>query len=171
MTPLLVRPMAVEDEAECLAANQELTSEGFGFLLDLREDEPWAAYVHRVLSWAEGDGLPDGWVPATFLLGVCGDRVVGRVLLRHELTPFLTEIGGHVGYAVRRLDRRRGYATRLLETALDRARALGLDEVLLTCDEDNAASAAVIERAGGRYVGLSAPWEGQQTKRRYWIDL
>lgn len=114
MEQLLVGTVALEDEDECLAAHAELTEEGFVFLQDFRAGEPWDAYLHRVLSGANGEGLPDGWVPATFLLGVCRDKVAGRVLLHHELKPFLAEVGGHIGYAVRRPHRRRGYATSLL---------------------------------------------------------
>ena len=43
------------------------------------------------------------------------------------------------------------------------ARALGLDEVLLTCDTDNVASRKVIEANRGRYE------DTRGKKLRYWI--
>ena len=171
MGQLLIRPLSPQDEDGCLAAQHELTEEGFSFLWDLRPGEAWPSYVARVLAWPHGGGLPEGAVPATFLLGVSGGDVAARVLLRYELNPFLAEVGGHVGYAVRRGYRRRGYATALLQEACDLARRHGLDRLLLTCDEDNSASAAVIEGAGGKFERTSVPWEGQPIKRRYWIGL
>ena len=57
--------------------------------------------------------------------------------------------GGHIGYAVRPAHRRRGYATEILRQSLIVARAVGVDGVLVTCDDDNVGSAAVIERCGG----------------------
>ena len=95
--------------------------------------------------------------------------VVGRVSVRHELTPFLAEHGGHVGYAVRPAFRRRGYATALLAYALDLARAQGIEPVLVTCDADNVASAAVIGRSGGTFERLAQASDGLPPKRRYWI--
>jgi len=50
------------------------------------------------------------------------------------------------------------------------ARAVGIDRVLVTCDDDNVGSAAVIERCGGVFDSLVEPTEGRTLTRRYWID-
>jgi predicted acetyltransferase len=42
--------------------------------------------------------------------------------------------------------------------------------VLVTCDDDNVASAAVIERCGGVFESLVDSAEGDVLTRRYWID-
>ena len=63
--------------------------------------------------------------------------------------------------------RRRGYATEILRQSLVVARAAGVDRVLVTCDDDNLGSIAVIERCGGR---LDPYWPGDPNTRRYWID-
>ena len=57
--------------------------------------------------------------------------------------------GGHIGYAVRPAHRRRGYATEILRQSLIIARAVGVDRVLVTCDDTNVGSSAVIEACGG----------------------
>ena len=63
--------------------------------------------------------------------------------------------------------RRRGYATEILRQGLVVARALGIDDVLVTCDVDNSASAGVIEACGGEFESIA---EGDGTpKRRYWF--
>ena len=59
--------------------------------------------------------------------------------------------------------RREGHAHRALKLALPEARALGLDRVLLTCDEDNDGSRLTIEGNGGVYE------DSRNGKRRYWI--
>jgi predicted acetyltransferase len=66
---------------------------------------------------------------------------------------------------VRPSRRGEGHATRALKLALPRASALGIDRVLLTCDEDNEPSRRTIERNGGVYE------DTRNGKRRYWIDL
>ncbi len=82
-----------------------------------------------------------------------GDVFLGRVHVRHRLTPFLRGMGGHLGYHVVPPARRRGHATAMLATALPVAAALGLECLLLTCDVDNTASRRVIEANGGLQQG------------------
>ena len=72
------------------------------------------------------------------------------------------------GFSVRPSRRRQGYAARALALALAEAAALGLDRVLLTCDDTNAASAAVTTRCGGVLDGVHVDQDGRRT-RRYWI--
>ena len=84
--------------------------------------------------------LPEGRVHSDYWWMVDGDEFVGFLAIRHDLTEFLLDEGGHIGYGVRPSRRREGHATRALELALVRAREIGLDRVLLTCDETNTAS-------------------------------
>lgn len=58
-------------------------------------------------------------------------------------------VSGHIGYAVVPWKRRRGYASTALAAILPEARRVGLEQVALTCDPDNAASIGVIEANGG----------------------
>lgn len=47
--------------------------------------------------------------------------------------------------------------------------AVGIDRVLLTCDDDNVASATVIERCGGVLDPAWPRTDEEAPKRRYWI--
>lgn len=167
---LRLRPPRPEDEAAVCRAHEELSSEGFGFLFS--PDLPWVEQLQRIEEVRLGRHLPPGRVRATYLLGVVdtpdGEDVVGRVSIRHELTRELLEIGGHVGYGVRPRYRGRGYATAMLRAAVDLLRQEGLERVLVTCDDDNPASAAVIERCGGVLEDVRPVADGPP-KRRYWI--
>jgi predicted acetyltransferase len=115
-------------------------------------DEPLEAdRVHCDYFW-----ITDGAGPA--------EQVVGFLALRHELNAWLLEEGGHIGYSIRPARRREGHATRALGLAVRRAAELAIDRALVTCDEDNVASARTIERNGGVYE------DTRNGRRRYWID-
>lgn len=123
---------------------------------------------HEYVRWlidqsAEEAPHPAGYVPSTTLWFVDADEYLGRLGIRHRLTPDLLERGGHIGYDVRVSARRRGYATQMLRDALPIAHGLGIDPALLTCDETNVASRKVIESNGG----VLEDQRGE--KLRYWI--
>ncbi|MEQ4207851.1 GNAT family N-acetyltransferase [Actinopolymorpha sp. B9G3] len=126
--------------------------------------EGFAAYVETLVAAAREDTpRPDGLVPATSLWWVDGSTYLGRLAIRHRLTPFLLEQGGHIGYDVRPTARRRGHATAMLRAALPIANGLGLASVLVTCDTDNVASRKVIESAGGVLE------DQRLDKLRFWV--
>lgn len=130
------------------------------------------ALVRQLEGCSRGEGLPAGFVPhSTFWLVDESGEVVGVSNLRHALTDKLRVEGGNIGYGVRPRARRRGHATAMLRATLERARALGLAEVLLTCARDNAASVATIERCGGRLDSEEFIACRGEVVRRYWIAL
>ncbi len=106
---------------------------------------------------------PDDSVPCEFRWILDGDDVIGFLALRTRLNDWLLEQGGHIGYSVVPSRRRQGHATRALALAVRRAADLGLDRVLVVCDEDNLASARTIEACGGVHE------DTRDGHRRYWI--
>ncbi len=142
-----------------------------GSTIDLTESG-CADFVALVLPFADpSTELPEDRVHCDYYWitdGTAADdpdvEVVGFLALRHSLTAWLLEEGGHIGFSVRPSRRGQGHASRALALAVRRAAELGLDRVLLTCDEDNVASARTIERNGGVYE------DTRNGKRRYWID-
>lgn len=168
---LLLRPLSVADEPTVRAADDELAIDGFSFLLDEVDGESWGEYLARLARMARGADVPPDRVPATFLVAEVGGVIVGRTSVRHQLNEYLAVAGGHIGYGVRPGFRRRGYATEILRQSLWRARAVGVEAALVTCDIDNVGSATVIERCGGVLDGVVRDPGGGPPKRRYWITV
>jgi predicted acetyltransferase len=109
---------------------------------------------------------PEGRVHGDQLWITHDDEVIGFVSFRHSLgNEFLRTEGGHIGYSIRPAYRRQGHASRALGLTLERAREIGLDRVLITCEEGNVGSARTIESQGGVFESIF------KDKRRYWIDL
>lgn len=169
-TLLRLRPPRLDDEAAFRAAHQVMAAEEFIFGLGLEPTTPWDTYLEALQDQRCGLNLAEGRVPATFLVADVAGLIVGRTSIRHQLNDQLKQAGGHIGYGVLPPYRRRGYATEILRQSLVIARANGVDRALLTCDDDNAGSIAVIERCGGRLDSVIRLKDSAVLLRRYWID-
>ena len=89
-------------------------------------------------------------ITTTFLaIRKSDNKIIGTIQVRHILTKELRDDSGNIGYAVRPTERRKGYATQMLNLALEFCRSLGLDKVLLDCDETNIASEKTMIKCGG----------------------
>jgi predicted acetyltransferase len=165
---LVLRRLALGDEAAIKAAVAEFEAEGRLWSYRHRPDVDWPAYVALVHGWEDGRDLPDGFVANADLVADVDGVIVGRASLRLELNDFLRTLGGHIGYAVRPQFRGRGHAKEILRQSVELLRERGIDRVLVTCDDDNAASARVIEANGGVLESV-VPGLADIPKRRYWI--
>src|SRR4051812_4452317 len=167
MPALLLRPFEPRDEEQARRAHAELEPEGFRILFGHEDGEPWTDYIERLGRWRRGLDVPAGLAPAALLGAFAGDQLVGRASVRFSSEGEVLTRNGHVGYAVRPAFRRRGYAGRMLGQCVVLARSHGVERVLVTCDDDNVASAAVIVRGGGVEDEPFADHRG--VKRRFWI--
>lgn len=161
-------------EAACRAFAADFAAAGeteYGWLDDLM-NQPFDEYLAYLETRARGEYRPEVCVPQdTFWLSTPQGDLLACGRLRHSLTPDLEVEGGHIGYGVRPSFRRRGCATRLLALMLDRARAIGLTRVLVTCESDNIGSARTIEKNGGLLEDRRVSPESGRPINRYWIAL
>lgn len=128
----------------------------------------WADYIARLSNVRRNVNMPEGLVPAAFLVADVDGVIVGRSSIRFELNECLAHQGGHIGYGVLPEHRRRGHAIEILRQSLVVARSEGVDPALVCCDDDNVASAAIIEHCGGRLENVVDGDNGPV--RRYWLS-
>ena len=115
------------------------------------------------------DTVPKGLVPSTTYLAIreIDNYIVGMVDIRHYLNEFLTQVGGNIGYDVRKSERNKGYAKQMLKFALEKCKELKIKKVLITCDEDNIASEKVILSANAKFEDIRNI--DDENKKRFWI--
>ena len=168
---LVLRRPREDEEGELVRAYRATFAEVPHFLHHYQEGMSISRYLEVLGEQERGVNLPPNHVPSTLLFAFKGQRIVGRVAIRHRLNAFLLRVGGHIGYVVVPEFRRQGHATTILRLALHIAREqLGIRRVLVTCDDDNVGSIRTIESNGGVLENVISGPDLDTPKRRYWID-
>ncbi len=156
-----------------LAANSSM--DGTGSLRRKNVDE----WLKESRDHHLGKNLPDGFVQATQYLCVrtSDDKLVGMLQIRHELTDFLLNFGGHIGDSIAVDERGKGYGKEILRLGLEKCKKLGIKKVLITCLDTNVASRKCILANGGKFEDKRTlnrtvnDLTVSETLERYWIEL
>lgn len=166
----LVRP-CVDYKESFLDGLIEFQNEGLPWMMHLKMDElrrDFNGFVQAMLKkrtlWTK-----DAPVDETELWAILDGVYVGEISIRHKLNADLRVVGGHIGYDTRPSYRGRGIASAMLKLMLPIAKQLGIEEVLITCNDSNVASIKVIEKNGGVLRETKPQFEGWPLKRYYWI--
>ncbi len=139
-------------------------------LLDQLDYQDWLQHTQNNRSEAN---CQTEWVPATtfFVRRKSDQKIIGIIDIRHHIDhPFLRSYAGHIGYAIRPTERRKGYASEMLKLGLAYAESLGLAEVMLGCHADNLGSSKTIEKNGGLLTEEKTDETGERVLI-YWIQL
>lgn len=128
------------------------------------EYEEFPDYLREQIDMAQGIGLDlSRYVPQTRYWLITDGKPVGMGKLRHYLNDNLKIEGGHIGYSIRPSERGKGYGNLILQELLKKARQKEIEEVLITCREDNIRSRKVIEHNGGELESIA------DGRCKYWI--
>ncbi|MEG1524268.1 MAG: GNAT family N-acetyltransferase [Clostridia bacterium] len=131
------------------------------------------AVIEDSYNYEYGIHLKPGYVKETRFWLIDHERFIGKIAIRHELTPALLQFAGNIAYEVRWSKCRKGYGTQMLSMGLQFCKEeLGLQRVLITCNDGNIASARVAEKNGGILENRVINHLNRETviTRRYWID-
>jgi len=168
---IVLNPMSPGRDQEFADMLEEFRIAGEFHVYDGNFAVAWHGYsgFYELLARMKAGGYPrPDIVPMDSYFIEAGGRILGEVFIRHRLTPYLEQIGGHIGYKVRPSSRNQGVATAALRLALKELATIGVERALVTCNTTNAASAKVIEKCGGQRTGDVLI--GERTERRYWIE-
>ena len=170
-----------EYKASFIQAVREFQSEpypfnsgGMGRYQDVSAEEldaNFGSFLEELRDFSSGRNLKPGMVPQSTFWLIDNREFIGRASIRHFLNENLTRVGGHIGYEIRPARRGRGYGKLILRMALRKARDLGIDRALVTCDSTNVASRKIIEASGGAFENELPQADGKPSKLRFWIEL
>ncbi len=163
--PTMEMKLAYMDFAEEWKSNHEhITPYSARLLKNTYED-----WVLDMESRENPETCPSNFVSAHtyFLLDGEQEGIIGAINIRHCLNEYLFNFGGHIGYGVRPSQRRKGYGSKILALGLVKARALGISEILVTCNKENIGSAKIIQNNGG--ILENEMMEENTIVQRYWI--
>ena len=132
---------------------------------DLVDETTFKNWLNQRILESKGENLKEGYVPQTIYWVMDQDEIVGIGKMRHYLNEKLLEHGGHIGLGISSACRSKGIGTESLKLLLAKADSIGIEEVLLTNNEDNYASRRIVEKCGGVLECIS---DGHC---KYWIKL
>lgn len=85
--------------------------------------ESFEDWLSNLQANTSEETVKEGLVPASTYIVLAEDsnRIVGMIDIRHRLNDYLLKHGGHIGYSVRKTERRKGYATEILGLGLKKS--------------------------------------------------
>lgn len=144
--------------------------DGTGPLKRMDDIAEWLEFTEQLEN---KDTLPPNCVTSEQYIYVreSDNKIVGMIQFRHYFNDFLERYGGHIGYSVRPNERRKGYAKRMLSDCLQICKSYGLENVLITCIQENEGSRRTIMANGGVYERTVYCVPDDVYLERYWIHL
>ena len=171
---ILIEPTK-DDEEKVADYKQEFLNNGDSMdgTANLRNAKTIDEWLEQLKSYASEETVPNGYVPSTTYLAIrkSDNKLVGMIDIRHRLNENLIKFGGHIGYSVRKSERRKGYAKEMLRLALLNCKNLNITDALVTCDFDNIASSKTIIANGGVFENEIYDEKDEVMVHRYWIKI
>jgi predicted acetyltransferase len=171
VTKLVLRELQPGDEKAFVQSYENWKSEELDWYTFIWTPEmSHAEHLKTLADQKFQDRIPANRVPSTMLYGFVGEEIVGRFNIRHELNEYLRERGGHVGYAVSPMNRKKGYATEMFRQGVAYClKTLGMKKLLVTCADQNTGSWKIIEHFGGQLENKLYDEKANEWIRRYWV--
>ncbi len=135
---IILRSPSLEDKKKVLKYKEDFmrSNEALAGDARLRNADTYEKWLSNVVKNSKKETVEEGLSPSTTLLAIHKnsegeEKLVGMIDIRHTLSEFLLNYGGHIGYSVAIDSRRKGIATEMLRQGLEVCKELGIDKVLV----------------------------------------
>lgn len=129
-------------------------------------------YINELKNTELGIGLPEGWVPSNnYWLIDSNNEVLGVIRIRHRVDNECLQTIGHIGYEIKKTRRREGNGNQILKLRLVEATKIGIDNILITCNEQNIGSVKIIEKNDGKLRSSFRDLDTGERVLQYTVEL
>lgn len=163
---IYLKNLSMNDCTEIYDMLQEIASNDNGFhnkVYGMTYDQ-FRVWLKREYLVDNGD-LENWMVPQTSYWLYDDEKPIGYGRIRHHLNDNLAKTSGHIGYAIRLSERRKGYGTQILSLLLDECKRLNIHKVQIGANSDNIASNRIIIKNSGVLFRTT------ENKNFYYIEL
>lgn len=149
---LYLKEANLEDLEEEFSFIHVTPADEFGFMNDAfncTKEEFKQVILPRYLKDAKGIDLPENYVPQTFFFLWKDQQIIGLYKIRHYLNETLANGGGHIGYGIKKEFRGKGYGSKGLALAIEKAKQIiKEDEIYMSVNKNNLASIQIQKNNG-----------------------
>ncbi len=112
------------------------------------------------------NGINNNGVKEIYFFAIKDDKIIGHGSIK--LNPESNKdnkIYGHIMYGVVPSKRKLGYGTEICKLLIEKAKELGIKNIIITCNNDNIGSLKIIEKNGGNFIECVRDSEGNVINR------
>lgn len=147
---IYLKKLSLNDGKDIYDMLQEITTNDNGFHnkvygMTYEQFKEWLDHEYSV----DNGNLEDWMVPQTSYWLYDNDKLIGYGRVRHSLNDNLAKTSGHIGYAIRQTERKKGYGTKILSLLLEECKKLNIKQVQIGANPKNIASNKIIVKNGG----------------------
>lgn len=136
--------------------------------LDYEDEEKFDKLLKHLDDVENGRGPKEFSSSSTFwVYDDESKKIVGATNIRHKIIGESGKLWGHIGYGIRPSERRKGYATKTLKLAMDKAKELGIKTIYVGAYTDNIGSIKTIESCGFDYEDTLIDKENGKEVKKY----
>ena len=150
---IFLKRLSLGDDINIYEMLQEIAYDDNGFHnkvngMTYEEFKEWLKKEYAVYN-----GELESWmVPQTSYWLYDDKKIVGYGRLRHYLNDNLEKTSGHIGYAIRKSERGKGYGNIILTLLLEECKKLNIEKVQIGANVENAASNKIIINHNGSLI-------------------
>lgn len=150
---IFLKRLTLDDDIKIYEMLQEIAYDDNGFHnkvngMTYKEFGEWLKKEYA----ADNGELEDWMVPQTSYWLYDDEKIVGYGRLRHYLNDNLEKTSGHIGYAIRKSERGKGYGNIILTLLLEECKKLNIEKVQIGANVENTASNKIIINHNGRLI-------------------
>jgi predicted acetyltransferase len=151
---LYLKELSKEDGKEIFDMLQEINQNDNGFHNEVygTSYEEFKIWLDKNEGYSKQIGLENWMVPQTIYWFFSDNKPVGYGRIRHFLNDNLQKNSGHIGYAISRSQRGKGYGNKLLKLLLKKCLFLGIKDVQIGVSKSNYRSQRLVEYNGGELI-------------------